>query len=67
MQLAQAVYLVLFGVGFYLSGIDWTSDLIFTIALTSVIAIFNITSLIMIISGALKKEENPCGPEESYY
>jgi len=67
MQLIQAIGLVLFGVGYYLSGIEWTADLMITIALSSIVAIFNIFSIIMIIGGALKKEEKPCRPDEDYY
>lgn len=57
MQLVQIIGLVIIVIGYALSGISWTANLIFTIALVTIIVAFNIFSIIMILSGLFIKEK----------
>lgn len=56
MQAIQIVCLVVVGIGIFLAGISWTEELIFQIIFFGGIAIFNIISIILIISGLIAKE-----------
>ena len=57
MQGVQILGLIIFGIGLWISSIQWSGSLIITIALITIYALYNIFSLIFIVTGLLTKKE----------